>query len=200
LLFQQPSAFDTAVVGARSNTGSMFAASAWLIFCVRGSEIAAPILVAGFSMFGSFGIYQACREAYPEGSSLRLFTATVLFPSVAFWTATLHKEAFCIVGIGLIFSAWRLLRHGSLLRGTILAVIGTTVILIFRAPAFPPIVLGLGAHFIVERLGKARSTEKLILGPVYLGLGLVAVALGMVLVSRGDEAARLGPQCGWLFV
>ena len=106
MLLQQPSAFDPLIETPESNTGSMFALAAWLFFILR-SEIAAQVFFAGLSFFGALSINSACRSAFPEAHPVRLFAATVLFPSVAFWTAALHKESVCIVGIGLLFAAWR---------------------------------------------------------------------------------------------
>jgi hypothetical protein len=184
LLFQQPSAFDRGVFSAGTNTGSMFAVAAWLLFFLRGSETALQVLVAGLSMFGAIGIYRACRDAYPEGSPSRLFTAIVLFPSVAFWTSALHKEALCIIGTGALFAAWRAVYGRRFVRAIVYAAIGLTLILIFRAPALPPLILGLVLHYVVGRIRRTRGADTTLLGPLYLALGLGALALGMVLVSR----------------
>lgn len=182
LLLQQPSAFDAAVIGAGSNTGSMCAAAAWIMFLVRGSEYAAQALIAGLAMLGALAIYTSSRDAYPEVSPLRLFVATVLFPSVAFWTSALHKEAFCLMGTGLLLAAWRA-AYNRRLRVILYAPAGLILILMFRAPALPPLLLGIVLFFVVNRIQKARGAEATIVGPIYMGLGLGALAVGMVLVS-----------------
>lgn len=183
LLLQQPSAFDSAVSGAGSNTGSVSAAAAFLSFFTRGSEYAAQVLVAGLSMLGALGIYEASRDAYPEASPTRLFVATVLFPSVAFWTSALHKEAFCLMGTGLLLAAWRAAYNGKI-RALFYAPVAIVLIVMFRAPALPPLLLGLVVHFVVHRIQRTRGAETTLVGPVYLALGLGAMAIGMVLVSR----------------
>lgn len=183
LLIQRPSAFDGVVSGAGTNTGSMFAVAAWLIFLVRGSEIAVQVLVAGLSMFGALNIFNAFHHAYPEGSPRRLFFATVLFPSVAFWTSALHKEAFCILGMGAVLAAWRAASRRQL-RALLYAPLGVGLILVFRAPALPPLAAGLAAYLVFDRLKRARGADAAVLAPVYLALGIGVLALSLVFVSR----------------
>jgi hypothetical protein len=183
LLLQQPSAFDTAILGAGSNTGSMCAAVAWIMFFVRSSEYAAQAVAAGLALCGALAIYNAFRDACPEAKPLRLFIATVMFPSVAFWTSALHKESVCLMGTGLLFAAWRA-AYKRQFRALFYGPVGVVLILMFRAPALPPFLIGLVAYFVVDRLRKTRGAEATIVGPVYFALGLGMMALGMVLVSR----------------
>lgn len=183
LLFQQPSAFDRVVLGAGTNTGSMSAMSGWLMFIVRGSPYACHAVVAGCAMLGAIALFDVVREECPDVPPRRLFLGTVLFPSIAFWTASLHKESFCVVGIGLFISAWRAVRKGKL-RALLYGVLGLTVIVLFRAPALPPLLLGIVFYFIVERIQKARRLEVIALAPAYLIIGLVVLIAGMVVVSR----------------
>jgi len=184
LLLQQPSAFDTVVLGAGDNTGSMVAAGGFIVFLLRGSQIGAQVLVAGLSLFGALNIYRACREAYPEGSPVRLFTAIVLFPSIAFWTSALHKEAFCLIGTGALFAAWSSIRARRYFRVPFYVGIGLFLIIVFRAPALPPLLLGGVAFFVVDRIQKTRGAETTLLGPIYLALGVALLAGGMVALSR----------------
>jgi hypothetical protein len=183
ILVHQPSAVDEAVFGAGTNTGSMCAAAAWLLFAVRGSPYAAQALVAGLSMFGALAVYDSFRDAYPSAPPLRIFVATVLFPSTAFWTSALHKEAFCLMGIGLVLAGWRAAykRH---VRALLYAPLGFVLIIMFRAPAAPPLLLGLVVYFVMERTQKMRGEAVAVVRPIYVILGLGVIVLGMVLVSR----------------
>ena len=189
LLAQQPSAFDSLVEGAGSNTGSMCAISAWLIFAFAGSQHAAHYFVAGLALLGALAIYRAFRDAYAELPPVRLFVATVLFPSVAFWTAALHKEAFCLMGMGLVLSAWRQL-YRSWFRAALYAAPGLVIILVFRPPVIPPLGLGIVIYLVIERLQRKRGVAAIVLAPIYLLLALAALAVVMVVVSR--FAPRLG--------
>lgn len=183
LFFQKPSAFDGIILGAGTNTGSMSAATGCLIFVVGGSPYAAQALIAGLAMLGAIASYQALRDACPDISAPRLFAATVMFPSIAFWTASLHKEAFCLMGTGLLLSGWRAARKLEV-RAILYAAVGVTLIALFRAPSLPPLLLGLVLHFVVSRIQKARGVGAAVVAPIYMGVGAAAIALGMALVSR----------------
>jgi hypothetical protein len=183
LLLHQPSAFDDVVIGAGTNTGSMCAIAAFTLFAVGGSAYASQALVAGLALFGALAIYGAFQDAYPDIAPKRLFAATVLFPSVAFWTAALHKEAFCLIGMGLIFAAWRA-AYKRRIRALVYAPIGFAIVLMFRAPAMPPMLLGLVLFFVADRLQKAGKGTAVLFSPVYFAVGLGALALGMLVVSR----------------
>ncbi len=184
LLLQRPSAFDEVVEGGSSNTGSMNALAGWLLFFLGGSDYAAYVVVASFAFFGALGIYKAFQEAYPECPPNRLFASTVLFPSVAFWTSALHKEALCIAGLGALLTAWRGIYSKRLLRVVVCAPIGFGLIVLFRAPALMPVILGLVTYFVVERVERVRGAERAILGPAYFGLALVALAVAMLALTR----------------
>ena len=183
LLIQRPSAFDTLLEGAGTNTGSMSAASAFLIFFFGGSQNAAHFFVAGLALFGALAIYRACRAAYSDISSPMLFVATVMFPSIAFWTAALHKEAFCLVGMGLVLAAWREL-YGSWARAVLYFVPGLLIILVFRTPVIPPLMLGLAIYVVLERIRRVRGPTAILIAPLYLGLALGVVAVAMLVVTR----------------
>lgn len=191
LLLQQPSALDALVIGGgQSNTGSMYAVAAWLTFVLRG-ETAIHIFMACASLLGALAIFDAFRRVAPETSPLRLFTATVLFPSIAFWTAALHKEALAIVGLGALLTAWRSLYERRWLRVIVLAPLGLTALFLFRAPMLPPLLLGLAVFAIFASVKKLRGVDSVVLGPIYFGLAVGVLAIGMVVLSRLSPALAL---------
>lgn len=183
MFFQQPSALDPLIIVPGTNTGSMIAVTTFLLFLFRGSDFAAHFFVTGMSLFGALAIYNAARDAVPEGASPRLFAATVLFPSVAFWTSALHKEAFAVAGIGALMAAWRHARRKRF-RALLYAPIGITLILLFRPPALVPLLLGLVVFATWKRLQNVRGSDVVLVGPVYVFLAFGVVVLGMIAVSR----------------
>lgn len=184
LMLHQPSAFDINAIGPGTNTGSMCAAAAWIIFFVRGSAYAAQALVAGLAMLGAFGVFAAFHRANPDIPPFRVFLATVLFPSVAFWVAALHKEALCLMGMGLVLVGWGWLQDGvSRWRGAILAFVGLAMIGMFRPPVLAPLLLGLIAYFVLDR-GRRTGRGSVFSRPRYLVLGLVLATSGLFAVGR----------------
>jgi hypothetical protein len=191
LLLQKPSAFDTVVLGGGgNNTASMYAACAWLLFFLGDSDYAAHVFVSGLAFFGALSIFKAFRDAYPQGKPLRLFVATVLFPSVAFWTSALHKEAFCIAGMGLLLAGWRAVYRRQV-RALVFVPAGLGLVFLFRAPAIPPLLLGLVVFFAADRFRKMRGADTVLLGPVYLAVALGALAFGMIVLARVSPALSL---------
>lgn len=197
LLVQQSSAFDNLLMGSQTNTGSMTAFAAWLVYFSRGATYAPTFLSAGLAYFGSLAIYKAFREVAPDAPFLTVFVPTVLFPSVAFWTASLHKETLAIVGIGLALTAWRAFYNARFVRGVFFAAPGLALIILFRAPALPPLLLGLGIFVLLERMQKTRGPDAVLLGPVYLGLVIAMLAGGAFAITQalpGMGIENLGDQ------
>lgn len=190
LLFQQPSAFDRFVLGAGTNTGSMSAAIAWITFGVRGSPYAAQALVAGLSMLGALATFNAIRHEAPTASPVHLFAAIVLFPSVAFWTSALHKEAFCLMGTGLLLSGWIGMRRHPI-RAVLFLGLGAILIALFRAPVLPPLLLGLAIHFVLKRTQRLGSSEMALVAPMYVVVVTILMGFGMLLISRVSPSLAL---------
>lgn len=183
LLFHRPSFFDNAVTGAGTNTGSMSAAAAWFTFLMGGSTYAAHALVAGLSMVSTFALFDVLRDECPHVPPQRIFAAVVLFPSIAFWSAAFHKESFCLMGTALAACSWRAARQRKI-RAIPYGIVGLTTIALFRAPALPPLLLGLTVYFIVERVQKAQGAEVGLVGPMNLAIGVVVLGAGMVGITR----------------
>lgn len=190
LFFQQDNLFKEAVEGSGSNTGSMTAAAGLLMWVFQGSDFGAHFFVAGLAFFGALVSYRAIVAGYPEGPPKQLFWAVVLFPSIAFWTAALHKESFSLFGMGFALTAWNRMSMRKWVSAFFYAVPGLGFILLFRAPVVPPLALGIAVHFILDRLKKTRKGDAVLLGPVYFAGGLAVLALGMLLVTR------ISPQFG----
>ena len=190
LLIQQPSGVDNfpMIVGAGSNTGSMFGVAAFLIYFLAGSDIAAQVLVSGFSYYGALQIYKAFADAQPDLDRRKLFIGTVLFPSVGFWTAAMHKESFCLMGVGCCLAAWRGVYNTKIIRSIILLALGITLLGLFRPPVIPPIALGVAVFYLYERLRRSRGGNAIVLGPIYLIVAFAVLAAGMVLVSHLDPS------------
>lgn len=205
MLLQRPSVFDHLVEGAQNNTGSMFAITAWLLYFLGGSDYAANFFASGLAFLGALGIYAAFQDAAPEMPSRRLFVATALFPSIAFWTSALHKESFCIAGVGAVLTAWRAVHRGRYIMAALLAPAGLSAILLFRAPVFAPLLLGIAVFFVLDRLRRVKGPDTFIVGPAYLTAAAVFITGGMVLLTRLSPALsldRLGEtvalkQGGW---
>ena len=184
LMIHAPSAFDDLDIGVGTNTASMCAASAFIIFFVRGSGAAAQALVAGLAFFGALGVHRAFRDAWPTAKPFHLFLATVLFPSIAFWVSALHKEAFCLMGMGLSLMAWRALYRGNVLSAILLGLPGLMLIASFRPPVLAPLFLGMAVHFAQDRIQRQGRRASTAARAFYLAIATLIFAFGALLIGR----------------
>jgi hypothetical protein len=185
MVLQQPSVFDDLVMGGgRNSTASMDAICGWVLLVVRGSDYAAHLCFSGAALAGAIGIYKAFRDAYPDCPSPPLFGATVLFPSIAFWTSALHKETICIAGLGAFLMGWRALRKRQVGRVLIFLPLGFTLMFIVRVHMMPPVFAGLAVFWMLTRLRRTRGVERAVFGPAYFGLALLGLALSTIAITR----------------
>src|SRR5262249_40257865 len=66
LFLQEPSAFDPVVLAPGTNTGSMCAATGFVMYVSGSSPYAAQALISGLAMFGALSVYAAFREECPD--------------------------------------------------------------------------------------------------------------------------------------
>lgn len=205
LLLQQPSIFDPLAAGG-TNTGSMVSIVTWLMYVTRRSEIAVELLVAGLALQGALGIFGSLVVRESRVSQRALFVATVLFPSVAFWCSGVLKESFCMMGMGMLLTGWRLIRDKRV-GGILWFLFGVVTVALFRALALPPLGLGLAVHFVVARPRgqKARRPLNIWVGTLLAGVGLAAAtalighfAPALAPESLADSVAR--QQKSWTLI
>jgi hypothetical protein len=197
LLFQRPSLLDPLCYGGgQSNTGSMHAIAAWFAYALQGSAYASWVLAAGLAFFGTLCFFSAFRDASKDLPPFGLLVSTVLFPSIAFWTAALLKESFCVMGLGLLLFGWRAAYQRNWLRFVIATPLGLEIMYLFRAPAIPPVAIGILVYFVVERVQKARGVDAAVVGPLYLVLGALALTGGLVALTSAIPSLSLDQLAG----
>ena len=99
MLFQRP---DTVIAAGQSSTGTMTALSTLLMFGLAKSLWGACILVAIASFGGKFLIFESLAASLPARYRQRTLVACLWMPSVVFWSSGLVKEAFAIIGVGIV--------------------------------------------------------------------------------------------------
>lgn len=192
LLVQQPSAFDGMVYSPGTNTGSMFAVAAILEEITGGSTVAAQLIIGCVAFIAATLVFKAFYRLQPDLDPRLVLLATAMFPSVAFWTSIILKEAMCFIGIGLALGGWQAIYDRGYLRTIVMLPLGVAMIVIFRAPTLPPLALGVALFLLWNRLRSARGADAVILGPLYLGMAFFIVAAGVILVSWLDPSLAVG--------
>lgn len=165
-----------------------------LVMSIVGSNPLALFLV--FSFFGLVGV--ACfglvfHRAYPHVSTSRYLGWLLLFPSVAFWTSAIGKEALMMLGFGMA-SLGLLARKGS--PNWILAVSGLSLVFCIRPQVAAVVVLALilaetfSKHYRWTLFGLIRLV-------IVIGAGVLTINLAMQQIGA-EGADDLGGVQGYL--
>lgn len=171
MLFQRP---DTVIAAGQSSTGTMTALSTFLMFGLAKSLWAACILVAIGSFGGKFLIFESLAASLPARFRQRALVACLWMPSVVFWSSGLVKEAFAIIGVGIVCAGMaRALKNRVF--GLTLMALGLYLIALIKPYILFPAVISCSVWYYWSRTTSrkhgvgSRST--------YLFVGLL-VALG----------------------
>lgn len=198
LILQLPSHPGVQVVGSGTSTGTM-AGLASMILLVVNDSVYATCIVIGFASFsGKLAIYTVFREVWPERYHTRLLTATMLVPTVVFWSCGITKEAFALTGLGYMFlGLHRVIGHRP--RWAIVVALGGLMVGLVKAYILLPFVVGGSLWFYWTRAMPADGDLKI--KPVYLFLGAFAAIFGVLalgwmfprfaITTVSHEAARL---------
>ncbi|MEO1064391.1 MAG: hypothetical protein AAFZ07_23475 [Actinomycetota bacterium] len=153
-----------------------------LVYAVVGSHQFAAFLVFGFFAFlGLYLIFRALCLAVPEADHQRYGLLLFLWPSLIFWPASVGKESWMLLCIGIVaYGVARLLvvRPGAFL----LIGLGMGGIVLVR----PHIAILLGGA-IVPAYFLRRGRGAISLGPVTKVIGLLVLVAGFSLVAAQAE-------------
>lgn len=108
LIFQRTVRLPFAIIGSGSPTGTMSGTGAILLLATR-SLWSGNLLAALLATSGQIAIFAVFREQFGHALRPRVAIATLLVPSVVFWTSGLVKEAFALGALGwALLGLWRL--------------------------------------------------------------------------------------------
>ncbi len=170
---------EDAAFGTR-NVTYMFAG---LWYVIPPSFHALKIFCAYLGLIAVFIFYRAWRLAMP-GNSLTPLWILGLTPSVLFWSSVLGKDPVVLLGIAI--ATWGVMRQwrygGAAAWGVV--ILGIAVMSAIR-PWMGPIILGaIGLASLLRPSSPAARW-------VWLGLGVLAIAIGYVLYGNyADEIAK----------
>lgn len=116
--------------GTGSSTGVMFGISALMGLVVGDSLVAKCLLFSMISFVGKLALYYGLKLHLPPLFHRRALIASMLMPSVVFWSSGIIKESVTVSGLGLLFYA---ISH----------------FIKFRRVSFPPLlVMGIGLFVV----------------------------------------------------
>lgn len=198
LLVQRQVDFPFMVHGVGRSTGTMTALAAITLQACGGSIWAANGVAAMLAFSGKVALLRFFRDRLPERVHLHVAIATLLVPSVVFWTSGLVKEAIAITGLGWavfgIGHAQR--RRWRSLLGFTIAASGVWVVSLTKTYLLVPLGASVGVWLTwrAPKKGRTGSALRLIAGIVVAYVLVVAVGQFFPRYSLeqiGDEIAEM---------
>jgi hypothetical protein len=167
--------------GGSSGTFFVRQLTGWVFFFIGPTAVGGFFVFAWMGFLGQYFFYRAFRTAVPDGDHRRYAVLVFFLPSVLYWPASIGKEAWMLLTLGLgAYGAARILAHqrgGYLLLG--LGMAGS-------AAVRPHMTVLLAAGLTVAYLLR-RTSERSMLGPVTKIVGGVLVLAAMFFAVQAAE-------------
>lgn len=176
VIMQADNDLPVAVFLEGSAAGTMAGVTGFLMYFTDDSLFASCILVGFFSFGGLMGIYRAVRDQLSEPERQPLLYATLLVPSVSFWSAGIIKEAFLIGFLGMLVENAAAVLQKRRLWNALGIVVGAYGISLVKPYALFPLALAFGGLFYASRERKISLLYKI--------LAIVVAIGGLVLLTR----------------
>lgn len=176
-----------AVFGGAGPTGSLTILVSFLFYVLGDSLYAASMVIALAAFFGKVALTLAMTKGQPEGVRRHLFLASLLLPSVIFWSSTIAKEAVIIAFFGAALLLLRPLIGGQFHAvRTVLGAICLVPVALIKPYVLLPFSLAFGAWLYWERA--VRQGRVVSIRPA----SAVAAAAGAFLIFL--IVGRISPQ------
>lgn len=156
-----------------------------LIYTVTGSSLLVGALVFSLLSFTGFVLcVKAFRLAVPDGDHARYARLVLLVPSMLFWPSTIGKDAWMLLGIGIVAYGGARLYTRSI--GGLVLIAGGSVALALIRPHIALLAFGAAAvALLFRRAGQTRRRRMNLLGKLIL---LVPLALASLMLLASAES------------
>ena len=157
-----------------SSSGTMVAFTALLMMVLGDDIYMANLVVAAFAFLGWVQVYRAMAPRLDPVERRALLFATMVVPSVVFWTSGIIKEAFVVAFLGLTLRGLAAAAERRLALAIPLLLVGVVGTALVKPYILFAVVLGAAAWIYATRRGKLAAGYKLLAVVVAVG-GLFAV-------------------------
>ena len=157
-----------------------------VVYYLFGSNMVTGFFVFGLlALIGSYFWYRAAVGAVP-GIHKRLYLGLVLFaPSIAYWPASIGKEALMQLGIGTVALGTALLFQQRLVKGLAVAIAGGWPLWVVRPHLLALVTVAAGCAYVGGRVRVGdQGVRSLLARPAGL---LAVVLLAAFTVSQGAK-------------
>ena len=156
-----------------SSTSTMITALALARYFTADSLWSCSVGTAALTFFAKWGMYAVFRDELRRLSRRSLATAALCFPSVVFWSSSILKESYAMIGLSALFYGSRRLIRGEWVF-TPLVIVGASLVALFKPYILFPFVVGVAAWLVFERSSRAFKYA-----PIYVFVGAV---VGLLLI------------------
>jgi hypothetical protein len=178
------------------HTSGASAGTAWvrwftgIVYYVFGSNILNGFLIFGLlALIGTYLWYRAAAEAVPFLNRRLCFVLLFFVPSIAFWPASIGKEAVMQLGLGAVALGSAKLLKQHLFQGILIALPGAWLLSRVRPHLLAFAAFGAAAAYVMGRVrrgrGGAESTS------LFKPVGMVVVAI-LAFFALSQAASFLG--------
>jgi hypothetical protein len=176
------------VMGAGGSTGTMSGISGLLQIVLGPSIYAVCMGLSVAAFFGQLALYRVFRELFPDSVWQRLVIATMLVPSVVFWSSAILKETIVMAAFGWVVLGLHRFVQGRRLVGLALILVAGFWVAMVKAYVLFALALAAVVWWYWRRALESTGGQGVAIHPVYLTLGAVA-GVGMV-VGLGELFPR----------
>ena len=202
LIFQQSEPMIPADIdGVGNSTGSMAGIAAFLIYSFGGSVYAVALFIATGAYLGKMALYRVYRETFESKFRERVGFATLLLPSVLFWSSSILKESIAIGFLGWMVRGVHRALNGRLVVGAVMVASAGVFVMLVKPYILMAFVLAAGAWVFLHRRRDQQGEVSFRLRPVQIFFSLVLVVGGLVVIGQifpnlaldnvAEETARL---------
>ena len=139
------------------------------------------ILIVWLAALGQAWMWLGVKALVPSEAGKRALVSVFLVPSVVFWSSSMFKEAFALIGMGLaVFGAARLV-SGEAGRGGLSLSLGVITVGLSKAYVLFPLAITAGIYAYWTR---AASRGGVRLRPTRLLGGVAAIVVMLVLLGK----------------
>lgn len=171
------------VFGGVGPTGSLSVIAAMLFFFLGDSLIGSSMVVALVAFFGKVAIARAIGEDLSPQNRRLVLAASVLVPSVVFWSSTIAKEAVVVAFLGFALLALRPVVAGRVKPMSIAVAAGCLLpIALIKPYVLLPLSIALAAWLYWDQAG--RRGHAVSIRPLYLLVAAVLVTGFFAVVGR----------------
>ncbi len=159
-----------------STTRSIEAATAFILFAVGDSMVAACLFVGALATLGQIYLCCVLRLEVPQASRRSVAVALLLVPSVVFWSSAVTKEGLTLFFFALLAAGALIATRGRWVIGAVSAAVGAVGVAMLKPYLLFPFVLGVVAWVYVARANRTGKRLRLVHLPVAIAIGLLGVA------------------------